>query len=74
MLRKTLQCAPEVKSEVFLRARERAGLELGPLEGCHPKLPEWERGEGRPTLRQVESFAKATQETKLLLQAVLRSF
>src|SRR5205809_1105876 len=50
----------DVKPEMLRWARERAGLELGALSERLPKLPEWERGEGRPTLRQLESFARAT--------------
>lgn len=42
-------------------ARERAELEAGVLERRFPKLPQWERGETRPTLRQLEDFAKATR-------------
>lgn len=40
-------------------ARERAGLDTLALAGRFPKLPEWERGELQPTLRQLEIFAHA---------------
>ncbi len=42
-------------------ARERAGLELGTLAHRIPQLPAWEEGEARPTLKQLERFAKATR-------------
>ena len=41
-------------------ARERAHLELVGLTRRFPRLEAWECGEARPTLRQLESFAKAT--------------
>ena len=40
-------------------ARERAGLEVSDLVKRFPKLEAWERGEARPTLKQLEKFAKA---------------
>ena len=40
-------------------ARQRAHLAIDDLAGRFPKLAEWERGEGLPTLKQLESFAKA---------------
>ena len=40
-------------------ARERAGIEPEDLAGRFKKLPEWEDGETRPTLKQLETFAKA---------------
>ena len=48
----------EVKPELLRWARERSGGALR-LAGRSP-LPAWERGEAQPTLKQVESFAKAT--------------
>jgi Zn-dependent peptidase ImmA (M78 family) len=50
----------EVKPELLRWARERAGFELGDLARRIPQLPSWERGEARPTLKQIERFAKAT--------------
>jgi Zn-dependent peptidase ImmA (M78 family) len=50
----------EVKPELLRWARERAGIGLGALAERFPQLDAWERGEARPTLRQVERFAKAT--------------
>lgn len=41
-------------------ARERAGLELPAVAERIPQLPAWERGDMRPTLRQLEEFARAT--------------
>src|ERR1700735_1795870 len=47
-------------SPALLRwARERAGLDIPTLAEWFPKLPEWEDGEAQPTLKQLESFAKA---------------
>ncbi len=40
-------------------ARERAGLAPESLAARFRKLPAWEAGEVRPTLRQVEDFARA---------------
>lgn len=39
-------------------ARERAGLSLATLSAKFPKYPQWEDGISRPTLRQLEAFAK----------------
>lgn len=50
----------QVKPELLRWARERAGLEIGALAERLPGLPEWELGRSRPTLRQLEVFAKAT--------------
>jgi Zn-dependent peptidase ImmA (M78 family)/transcriptional regulator with XRE-family HTH domain len=51
----------EIKAGLLRWARERAGLELEDLLRPFPKLDEWERGEVRPTLKQVESFARRTR-------------
>jgi Zn-dependent peptidase ImmA (M78 family) len=40
-------------------ARERAGRTVQGLVSPFPKLDRWERGEERPTLKQIERFAKA---------------
>jgi transcriptional regulator with XRE-family HTH domain len=41
-------------------ARERAGFRVATLSRRFPKLQAWEQGETRPTLKQLEGFAKAT--------------
>jgi Zn-dependent peptidase ImmA (M78 family) len=41
-------------------ARERARLDVSDLTGKFPKLPEWETGARKPTLKQLEQFATAT--------------
>lgn len=50
----------EVKPELIRWARERVGIDLEALTKRFPQLKAWERGEIRPTLKQVECFAKAT--------------
>jgi len=50
----------DIKSELLTWARERAGLEAADLTHRFPKLAAWEEGTARPTLKQVEDFAKAT--------------
>ena len=49
----------EVQPELFRWARERAGHDLDSLAGRFEKLPLWESGDALPTLKQLESFAKA---------------
>ena len=39
-------------------ARERAGIAQEDLVAKFKKLPEWERGETQPTLKQLEAFAR----------------
>ncbi len=41
-------------------ARARAGRSAESLRGRFPKIEAWERGDLQPTLKQLESFAKAT--------------
>ena len=49
-----------VSSDLFRWARERAGvMQADELLGRFPKLPEWEAGTARPTLSQLEDFARA---------------
>jgi Zn-dependent peptidase ImmA (M78 family) len=52
--------AVEVKPEMLRWARERSGRSAASLRARLPKLELWERGEASPTLKQLESFAKAT--------------
>ena len=47
-------------SPALLRwARERSGIAQETLVAKFKKLPEWERGQTQPTLKQVEAFARA---------------
>jgi Zn-dependent peptidase ImmA (M78 family)/transcriptional regulator with XRE-family HTH domain len=50
----------EVSPRLLQWARERGGLSMSTLERKFPKLEEWERGRSHPTLKQLESFARAT--------------
>jgi len=50
----------DVKPEMLRWAWERAGYDLDSLAGRIPQLPSWYQGEERPTLKQLEGFAKAT--------------
>ena len=50
----------EVKPEMLRWARERSRQTAINLARKFPKLELWERGEVNPTLKQLESFAKAT--------------
>ena len=50
----------EVKPELLRWARGRSAIDTSALIHRFPRLPAWERGEVRPTLNQLESFAKAT--------------
>jgi len=56
--------APTMRVDVnpaMLRwARERAGIELDVLAHRFPKLVDWEQETVRPTLKQLEDFARAT--------------
>ena len=49
-----------VNPELLRWARERSGRSAERLAGMFPKLEAWERGEAKPTLKQLEQFAKAT--------------
>lgn len=51
----------DVKSELLRWACERSRQTIGSLAKRFPKLELWEQGEVNPTLRQLESFAKATR-------------
>lgn len=50
----------DVRPAMLRWARERAGLESAALARRFPKLDAWERGVARPTLKQLEAFARAT--------------
>ena len=50
-----------VEPAVLRWARERAGLDFADLEGRFPKLADWEAEAARPTVRQLEDFARATR-------------
>jgi Zn-dependent peptidase ImmA (M78 family) len=50
----------DVKPELLRWARERSGIEAETLAARFPRLEAWERGEARPTLKQLEDFANAT--------------
>ena len=50
----------EVRPELLDWARERAGLSVEAVVQRLPKFAQWERLEARPTLRQLEQFAKLT--------------
>jgi Zn-dependent peptidase ImmA (M78 family) len=49
-----------VRPELLRWALERSGRSVDGLAAKFPKLAAWERGEARPTLRQLEQFARAT--------------
>lgn len=51
----------EVQPELLRWAQDRAGLEREDLVERFPKLPEWERGERQPTIKQLEAYAKKTR-------------
>ena len=42
-------------------ARERTGYSVDALSSRFPKLEDWERGKVKPTLKQLEAFARATR-------------
>lgn len=50
----------DVNPELLRWARVRAGLDMQALTSRFPKLESWEMGEASPTLKQLESFARAT--------------
>ena len=50
----------EVKPEVLRWAMERSGVPLDELRRKFPKIPQWLDRQSQPTLRQLESVAKAT--------------
>jgi transcriptional regulator with XRE-family HTH domain len=48
-----------VKPDMIQWARERAGLTVQALASRFPKLEAWERGEARPTLKQLEGLRQS---------------
>ena len=50
----------EIRPEMLRWARERAGYAIGDLAKRFPRLEEWEDGDVHPTLKQLESYARAT--------------
>lgn len=50
----------EVKPALLRWARERARIAPGELAKAFPDLATWERGDRRPTLKQLERYAKRT--------------
>jgi hypothetical protein len=57
-LRKVIRV--DIKPELLSWARQCAGLETDALSNRFPKLAAWEQGTVKPTLKQIEDFAKAT--------------
>ena len=51
----------DVKPELLRWARERARLDLAVLVRRFPKYIEWERGTARPTLKEIETFARTSR-------------
>ena len=51
----------DVAASLYAWASERSGLDSGELAHKFPKLPQWESGDHRPTLKQLEQFARATR-------------
>ena len=49
----------EVRPELLRWARERAGDRATELHRRYPQSDLWERGDAKPTLKQLEAFAKA---------------
>lgn len=50
----------DIKPELLRWARHRSGLARDALARRFPKLEAWENSQVRPTLKQLEAFAKAT--------------
>ena len=50
----------EIRPELLTWARERAGYDQEALAQRFPKLVAWEQGTVKPTLKQLEDFARAT--------------
>lgn len=50
----------EIRPAMLTWARERSRLDLAYFDKRFPRLAQWERGDAKPTFKQLESFAKAT--------------
>ncbi len=50
----------EIRPKLLTWARERSRLDYAYFDKRFPQLEQWERGDARPTFKQLESFAKAT--------------
>jgi Zn-dependent peptidase ImmA (M78 family) len=50
----------DVRPALLTWAAERSGRDLADLRDRFPKLPEWLEGDVRPTVRQLEGYARAT--------------
>ncbi|HDP99944.1 MAG TPA: ImmA/IrrE family metallo-endopeptidase [bacterium] len=50
----------KVAPKILSWARQRAGLEIDALLKTFPKIREWEQGTARPTLKQLEAYARKT--------------
>ncbi|HEY5498843.1 MAG TPA: XRE family transcriptional regulator [Bacteroidales bacterium] len=50
----------DIKPNLMRWARERSGVEFSALQKHFPRFADWESGKTKPTLRQVERFAKVT--------------
>ncbi len=51
----------DVNPDLLRWARDRSGNTAATLVARFPKLDDWESGSDRPTLRQLEAYAKATR-------------
>lgn len=51
----------DVRSEMLRWARDRAGLMPSDLRDRFPKLDAWESGAAKPTLKQLETYARVTR-------------
>lgn len=51
----------DVRPEMLEWARDRAGVDEAALREKFPQLEAWEQGDRRPTLRQLEDYARATR-------------
>jgi Zn-dependent peptidase ImmA (M78 family) len=49
----------DVKPKLLLWARQRANFSLESLRKRFPRLESWEKGESKPSLKQLEKFARA---------------
>lgn len=49
---------PPVKPELLRWARERAGVALADAEAKVPQYANWERGDARPTMKQLDALAR----------------